>query len=129
MFTGFYETRIAYYSWRGAEGYRFASIPDYWGVFSQCAFAAVWYCFWSRLKFCFWTIWLVYLDGSFVIQMFMYHSVQFMHEYSLANFCPARPQDADLRWFRRVSWLISFQRSSLEEVPKQLTGSIFISIK
>ncbi|EOY03547.1 Uncharacterized protein TCM_018661 isoform 1 [Theobroma cacao] len=26
---GFYETRIAYYSWRGAEGYRFASIPDY----------------------------------------------------------------------------------------------------
>ncbi|XP_015879784.1 uncharacterized protein LOC107415889 isoform X1 [Ziziphus jujuba] len=27
--TGFYETRIAYYSWRGAKGYRFASIPDY----------------------------------------------------------------------------------------------------
>ncbi|KAL7000795.1 hypothetical protein U1Q18_001945 [Sarracenia purpurea var. burkii] len=26
---GFYESRIAYYSWRGAEGYRFASIPDY----------------------------------------------------------------------------------------------------
>ncbi|XWS32912.1 hypothetical protein CRYUN_Cryun22dG0031600 [Craigia yunnanensis] len=26
---GFYETRIAYYSWRGAKGYRFASIPDY----------------------------------------------------------------------------------------------------
>ncbi|KAF5735564.1 hypothetical protein HS088_TW15G01072 [Tripterygium wilfordii] len=26
---GFYETRIAYYSWRGANGYRFASIPDY----------------------------------------------------------------------------------------------------
>ncbi|XP_011085698.1 transmembrane protein 230 [Sesamum indicum] len=26
---GFYETRIAYYSWRGAQGYRFASIPDY----------------------------------------------------------------------------------------------------
>ncbi|XP_052196725.1 uncharacterized protein LOC127804049 [Diospyros lotus] len=26
---GFYETRIAYYSWRGAEGYRFAAIPDY----------------------------------------------------------------------------------------------------
>ncbi|XVF60589.1 hypothetical protein PTKIN_Ptkin08bG0060400 [Pterospermum kingtungense] len=26
---GFYETRIAYYSWRGAEGFRFASIPDY----------------------------------------------------------------------------------------------------
>ncbi|MBA0617196.1 hypothetical protein Gohar_012458 [Gossypium harknessii] len=26
---GFYETRIAYYSWRGAEGYSFASIPDY----------------------------------------------------------------------------------------------------
>nr|XP_010943669.1 transmembrane protein 230 isoform X1 [Elaeis guineensis] len=25
---GFYETRIAYYSWRGAPGYRFASIPD-----------------------------------------------------------------------------------------------------
>ncbi|KAH9740211.1 transmembrane protein 230 [Citrus sinensis] len=27
--SSFYETRIAYYSWRGAEGYRFASIPDY----------------------------------------------------------------------------------------------------
>ncbi|KNA25830.1 hypothetical protein SOVF_002970 [Spinacia oleracea] len=26
---GFYETRIAYYSWRGAAGYRFAAIPDY----------------------------------------------------------------------------------------------------
>ncbi|KAH0853495.1 LOW QUALITY PROTEIN: hypothetical protein HID58_093107, partial [Brassica napus] len=26
---GFYETRIAYYSWRGAEGYRFAAIPSY----------------------------------------------------------------------------------------------------
>ncbi|XP_057492309.1 uncharacterized protein LOC130777892 [Actinidia eriantha] len=26
---GFYETRLAYYSWRGATGYRFASIPDY----------------------------------------------------------------------------------------------------
>ncbi|XP_057481577.1 uncharacterized protein LOC130772942 [Actinidia eriantha] len=26
---GFYETRLAYYSWRGAVGYRFASIPDY----------------------------------------------------------------------------------------------------
>ncbi|KAJ7964715.1 Transmembrane protein [Quillaja saponaria] len=26
---GFYETRIAYYAWRGAQGYRFASIPDY----------------------------------------------------------------------------------------------------
>ncbi|KZV50854.1 transmembrane protein 230 [Dorcoceras hygrometricum] len=26
---GFYETRIAYYSWRGARGYRFSSIPDY----------------------------------------------------------------------------------------------------
>ncbi|XP_077230733.1 transmembrane protein (DUF872) [Tasmannia lanceolata] len=26
---GFYETRIAYYSWRGAKGYRFASIPSY----------------------------------------------------------------------------------------------------
>ncbi|KAL9264904.1 Transmembrane protein 230-like protein [Drosera capensis] len=26
---GFYETRIAYYSWRGANGYRFASIPAY----------------------------------------------------------------------------------------------------
>ncbi|KAG6578563.1 transmembrane protein 230-like [Cucurbita pepo subsp. pepo] len=26
---GFYETRIAYYAWRGANGYRFASIPDY----------------------------------------------------------------------------------------------------
>ncbi|XP_059669670.1 uncharacterized protein LOC132314916 [Cornus florida] len=29
MAGGFYETRIAYYSWRGAQGYRFASIPDY----------------------------------------------------------------------------------------------------
>ncbi|PIN01899.1 putative membrane protein [Handroanthus impetiginosus] len=26
---GFYETRIAYYSWRGAQGYHFTSIPDY----------------------------------------------------------------------------------------------------
>ncbi|KAK3026234.1 hypothetical protein RJ639_040519 [Escallonia herrerae] len=26
---GFYETRIVYYSWRGAQGYRFASIPEY----------------------------------------------------------------------------------------------------
>lgn len=26
---GYYETRIAYYSWRGAQGYRFASIPAY----------------------------------------------------------------------------------------------------
>ncbi|XP_011624245.1 transmembrane protein 230 [Amborella trichopoda] len=26
---GFYETRIAYYSWRGAKGYTFSSIPDY----------------------------------------------------------------------------------------------------
>ncbi|XP_020265015.1 transmembrane protein 230 [Asparagus officinalis] len=26
---GFYETRLAYYSWRGAPGYRFASIPSY----------------------------------------------------------------------------------------------------
>ncbi|KAK9121554.1 hypothetical protein Syun_019171 [Stephania yunnanensis] len=26
---GFYETRIAYYSWRGTKGYRFASIPGY----------------------------------------------------------------------------------------------------
>ncbi|KAI3888150.1 hypothetical protein MKX03_007573 [Papaver bracteatum] len=26
---GFYETRLAYYSWRGAQGYRFASIPGY----------------------------------------------------------------------------------------------------
>lgn len=26
---GFYETRIAYYSWRGAQGYRFAAIPGY----------------------------------------------------------------------------------------------------
>ncbi|XP_027170439.1 transmembrane protein 230-like [Coffea eugenioides] len=26
---GFYETRIAYYAWRGAQGYRFGSIPDY----------------------------------------------------------------------------------------------------
>ncbi|CAN6478819.1 unnamed protein product [Victoria cruziana] len=26
---GFYETRIAYYSWRGAKGYRFSSIPGY----------------------------------------------------------------------------------------------------
>jgi len=27
--TGFYETRIAYYAWRGAQGYRFSAIPDY----------------------------------------------------------------------------------------------------
>ncbi|KAK7245566.1 hypothetical protein RIF29_40413 [Crotalaria pallida] len=26
---GFYETRIAYYAWRGAKGYRFSAIPDY----------------------------------------------------------------------------------------------------
>ncbi|KAG0489036.1 hypothetical protein HPP92_007682 [Vanilla planifolia] len=26
---GFYETRVAYYSWRGAPGYRFSSIPSY----------------------------------------------------------------------------------------------------
>ncbi|XP_076959857.1 uncharacterized protein LOC143636059 [Bidens hawaiensis] len=26
---GFYETRIAYYSMRGAQGYRFAAIPSY----------------------------------------------------------------------------------------------------
>ncbi|KAL8248753.1 hypothetical protein R6Q59_005621 [Mikania micrantha] len=26
---GFYETRIAYYSWRGAHGFRFAAIPGY----------------------------------------------------------------------------------------------------
>lgn len=26
---GFYETRVAYYSWRGAPGYRFSSIPGY----------------------------------------------------------------------------------------------------
>ncbi|CAL5083883.1 unnamed protein product [Urochloa decumbens] len=26
---GYYETRVAYYSWRGAPGYTFASIPDY----------------------------------------------------------------------------------------------------
>lgn len=26
---GFYETRIAYYAWRGAAGYRFSSIPHY----------------------------------------------------------------------------------------------------
>lgn len=32
MIVGFYETRIAYYSWRGAQGYRFANIPDYWGL-------------------------------------------------------------------------------------------------
>ena len=25
----FYVTQIAYYSWRGAQGYHFASIPDY----------------------------------------------------------------------------------------------------
>ncbi|KAJ0830500.1 hypothetical protein HanPSC8_Chr15g0656141 [Helianthus annuus] len=26
---GFYETRIAYYSWRGAHGFHFAAIPGY----------------------------------------------------------------------------------------------------
>nr|CAB3495572.1 unnamed protein product [Digitaria exilis] len=29
IIAGFYETRVAYYSWRGAPGYTFASIPDY----------------------------------------------------------------------------------------------------
>jgi hypothetical protein len=29
IISGFYETRVAYYSWRGAQGYTFASIPDY----------------------------------------------------------------------------------------------------
>jgi hypothetical protein len=29
ILAGFYETRVAYYSWRGAPGYTFASIPDY----------------------------------------------------------------------------------------------------
>ncbi|OEL20879.1 hypothetical protein BAE44_0018099 [Dichanthelium oligosanthes] len=28
-FAGYYETRVAYHSWRGAPGYTFASIPDY----------------------------------------------------------------------------------------------------
>lgn len=37
MITGFYETRIAYYSWRGAQGYRYASIPDYWGINWFCS--------------------------------------------------------------------------------------------
>lgn len=26
---GFYETRIAYYSWRGSKGFTFSRIPDY----------------------------------------------------------------------------------------------------
>lgn len=26
---GFYETRIAYYSWRGSKGYTYSRIPDY----------------------------------------------------------------------------------------------------
>ncbi|XP_043718821.1 transmembrane protein 230 [Telopea speciosissima] len=26
---GFYESRVAYYSWRGAKGFRFSSIPNY----------------------------------------------------------------------------------------------------
>ncbi|XP_078155266.1 transmembrane protein (DUF872) [Carex rostrata] len=26
---GFYECRVAYYSWRGAPGYNFSAIPDY----------------------------------------------------------------------------------------------------
>lgn len=26
---GFYETRIAYYAWRGAKGYKFSQIPAY----------------------------------------------------------------------------------------------------
>ncbi|KAJ0042736.1 hypothetical protein Pint_19164 [Pistacia integerrima] len=29
LVVGFYETRIAYYSWRGIQGYRFSAIPDY----------------------------------------------------------------------------------------------------
>jgi len=29
IIAGFYEARVAYYSWRGAPGYTFASIPDY----------------------------------------------------------------------------------------------------
>ena len=29
LFSGYYETRVAYYSWKGAPGYTFASIPDY----------------------------------------------------------------------------------------------------
>jgi hypothetical protein len=28
--TGFYETRIAYYSWRGYKGYSYSRIPAYW---------------------------------------------------------------------------------------------------
>ncbi|XP_062186555.1 uncharacterized protein LOC133890124 [Phragmites australis] len=26
---GYYDTQVAYYSWRGAPGYTFSSIPDY----------------------------------------------------------------------------------------------------
>ncbi|KAI4346630.1 hypothetical protein L6164_007511 [Bauhinia variegata] len=26
---GFYETRVAYYAWRGSKEYRFSAIPDY----------------------------------------------------------------------------------------------------
>ncbi len=30
--TGFYETRIAYYSWRGYKGYSYSRIPAYWRI-------------------------------------------------------------------------------------------------
>lgn len=33
--TGFYETRIAYYSWRGYEGYSYSRIPSYWRIIKE----------------------------------------------------------------------------------------------
>jgi hypothetical protein len=33
--TGFYETRIAYYSWRGYKGYSYSRIPSYWGIVKE----------------------------------------------------------------------------------------------
>lgn len=32
---GFYETRIAYYSWRGYQGYSYSRIPAYWRLGSR----------------------------------------------------------------------------------------------
>jgi hypothetical protein len=33
--TGFYETRIAYYSWRGYKGYSYSRIPAYWRIVKE----------------------------------------------------------------------------------------------
>jgi hypothetical protein len=39
--TGFYETRIAYYSWRGYKGYSYSRIPAYWRKGFALRFAGV----------------------------------------------------------------------------------------